>query len=106
MSTETKITKPDQESLEEFINKLIIIGNETYNHNIIVDLLDKSDLKVADLKLFSDISKLQLKRKKSLVFVVKKINFNSLPKSIIAVPSLQEAKDLIEMDEIERDLGF
>ncbi|MFT7352319.1 MAG: hypothetical protein ACI9XR_002096, partial [Flavobacterium sp.] len=38
--------------------------------------------------------------------VVKNINFNTLTKSIIVVPTLQEAHDLIEMDEIERDLGF
>ena len=102
MSTETKIIKPNQENLQEFIQNL----QQYSNYNVVVDLSEKSDAKIADLKLFSDISKTQSKRKKSLVLVVKNVNFNTLPKSIIAVPTLQEAHDIIEMDEIERDLGF
>ena len=102
MSTKTKIIKPNQENLQEFILNL----QEYKNYNVVVDLTEKSDTTIADLKLFSDISKMQLKRKKSLVLVVKNVNFNTLPKSIFAVPTLQEAHDIIEMDEIERDLGF
>lgn len=102
MNTATKIIKPNQENLQEFIASL----QEYANYNVVVDLSEKSDTNIADLKLFSDISKTQLKRKKSLVLVAKNVNFNTLPKSIVAVPTLQEAHDIIEMDEIERDLGF
>jgi hypothetical protein len=102
MGTKTKIIKPNQENLKEFIFSL----QEHLNYNVVVDLSEKSDINIADLKLFLHISIVQSERKKSLVLVVKNINFNTLPKSIIVVPTLQEAHDLIEMDEIERDLGF
>ena len=34
------------------------------------------------------------------------IDFNNVPDTLIVVPSVLEAHDIIEMDEIERDLGF
>jgi len=42
----------------------------------------------------------------SFVIVYDGINFDDLPDEIIVVPSLDEAKDLIEMENIERDLGL
>jgi hypothetical protein len=38
--------------------------------------------------------------------VVQNIDFNKVPTSLSVVPTLLEAHDMIEMDEIERDLGF
>jgi hypothetical protein len=40
------------------------------------------------------------------VLVADNVNFNAVPKNIILVPTLLEAHDIIEMEEIERDLGF
>jgi hypothetical protein len=106
MSIKTQIIKLTEASLIDFLTKLTSNFSEYSDVNLVLDFSEKMDIKVADLKIFSDISKTQFKRKKSLVLVVKNVNFNALPKSIVAVPSLQEAHDLIEMDEIERDLGF
>jgi hypothetical protein len=46
------------------------------------------------------------KNKKSFVVVATAIDFNNVPTSITTVPSILEAHDIIEMEEIERDLGF
>jgi hypothetical protein len=46
------------------------------------------------------------KGKKSFVIVAENIDFNAVPKSLVVVPSVLEAHDIIDMDEIERDLGF
>jgi hypothetical protein len=46
------------------------------------------------------------KGKKSFIIVAENIDFNSVPKSLVVVPSVLEAHDIIDMDEIERDLGF
>lgn len=35
-----------------------------------------------------------------------KISFDAVPDTLEVVPTLQEAFDLIEMEEIERDLDF
>jgi hypothetical protein len=56
--------------------------------------------------MFSDLSKLHKKGKKSFVMVAENIDFNAVPKALVVVPSVLEAHDIIEMEEIERDLGF
>ena len=42
----------------------------------------------------------------SRVLVVAAVELGQFPKDCIAVPTLGEAEDLIEMERIERDLGF
>ena len=42
----------------------------------------------------------------SIVFVATPEQFNSLPEVLIVVPTLEEAHDFIELDRIQRDLGF
>ena len=56
--------------------------------------------------MFSDLSKTHKKLKKSFVIVADGIDFNAVPTKLIVVPSVLEAHDIIEMEEIERDLGF
>jgi hypothetical protein len=38
--------------------------------------------------------------------VADNIDFNSVPSKMTLVPTVLEAHDIIEMEEIERDLGF
>ena len=40
------------------------------------------------------------------MIVAENIDFNDVPASLLVVPTLLEAHDMIEMEEIERDLGF
>ncbi len=61
---------------------------------------------IASIKLFLPLAKAHKKAKKSLVIVADAIDFNAVPQTITVVPSLLEANDIIEMEEIERDLGF
>ena len=59
-----------------------------------------------DLKAFLPLVKLQKKAKKSFVIVASDLDFNAISDKLVVVPSLLEAHDIIEMEEIERDLGF
>ncbi|WP_320815773.1 ribonuclease Z [Flavobacterium sp.] len=74
--------------------------------NLILDITHDSSIKLGDLNIFKELSKKHLKLKKSLVIVAENIDFDKVPNSITVVPSILEAHDIIEMDEIERDLGF
>ena len=71
-----------------------------------MDLTHDKSTTIQSIKVFSDLSKLHSKGKKSFVIVTENIDFNALPKSLVVVPSVLEAHDIIDMDEIERDLGF
>lgn len=81
--------------------------NESFKHqNLILDLTHYKTTTIASIKAFSDLSKTHKKGKKSFVIVAENIDFNAVPKSLLVVPSVLEAHDIIEMEEIERDLGF
>jgi hypothetical protein len=102
----TTIIKNTQGSTAEFLQKLSHEFPTYQKQNLILDLTHDKELTMEDIKLFSDLIKSHKKLKKSMVLVSDSINFNAVPKSITLVPTLLEAHDIIEMDEIERDLGF
>lgn len=102
-STVIKDTQGDSVSFLEKVTK----QHESYkNQNLILDLTPNKNTTIASIKAFSELSKIHIKGKKSFVIVAEDIDFNAVPKSLIVVPSVLEACDIIEMDEIERDLGF
>lgn len=89
-----------------FLNNVTNQHESYKNQNLILDLNHDKSTTIQSIKAFSDLSKLHCKGKKSFVIVAENIDFNALPKSLVVVPSVLEAHDIIDMDEIERDLGF
>lgn len=102
----TIIIKDTEGDVVTFLEKINNQYNSFKDHNLILDISHDISVDVKSIKIFSDLAKTHKKAKKSLVLVVENIDFNKVPKSIIVVPTQLEAHDLIEMDEIERDLGF
>lgn len=102
----TTIIRNTQGNTAAFHQKLLHDYHSYQKQNVILDLTDDKELTLKDLKLFSDLIKSHKKLKKSLVLVAEGVDFNAVPQSITVVPTVLEAQDLIEMDEIERDLGF
>ena len=100
------LIKNTQYNTAEFITKLTHEYNTYKDQNLILDLSFDKELKLEDVKSFSDLIKKHKKAKKSLVLVATDFDFNAVPNSITLVPSVLEAHDIIELDEIERDLGF
>ncbi|MBP6558129.1 MAG: ribonuclease Z [Flavobacterium sp.] len=90
----------------DFLMKVTHEHNTYKNSNLILDLTHDENLSLEDVKSFAELIKLHKKQKKSIVLVADSVNFNAVPKNIILVPTLLEAHDIIEMEEIERDLGF
>lgn len=102
----TSIIKDNQGSFSEFIEKLTEQFNSYKNQNLILDVTKDENLTIADLKLAKDLVKKHKKEKKTMVFVAENLDFNKIPNDLLVVPSVLEAQDIIEMEEIERDLGF
>ncbi len=102
----TTIIKNTQGKTEDFLQKLLHEYHTFKNQNLILDLSHDKALTIDDVKAFADITKSHKKEKKSLVLVADNVNHNAVPKSITVVPTLLEAHDIIELEEIERDLGF
>ena len=69
--------------------------------------LSKNIIIIEDkIALFLKVA-LDLKAKgKSFVIIQKRINIDDFPEILNITPTLQEAKDILEMEAIERDLDF
>jgi hypothetical protein len=102
----TTIIKDTVGQTADFLMKVTHEHNTYKNSNLILDLTHDKNLSLEDVKSFSELIKLHRKQKKSIVLVADSVNFNAVPKNIILVPTILEAHDIIEMEEIERDLGF
>ncbi len=74
--------------------------------NIVLDLLPYSKLNLDQLLLFWELSNTHRANKRSFVFVNTGIDYDDIPDEMLVVPTIQEAEDIIKMEEIERDLGF
>jgi hypothetical protein len=102
----TTIIKDTKGQTADFLMKVTHEHNTFKNDNLILDVSYDKNLSLEDVKSFSELIKFHTIEKKSIVIVAQSINFNSVPNNIIVVPTILEAHDIIEMEEIERDLGF
>ena len=75
-------------------------------NNIIVILSSLKPVSLEDIIEFLRLSNTHRSSKKSFVIVSNTVNVDEMPDEIIVVPTLQEAYDIIEMEEMERDLGI
>ena len=76
------------------------------NDNLILDFSNNINIDLKEILLFSQKSKEHKKNKKSFVIVCNGIDFDEFDNEQIIVPTLKEAEDIIEIEEIERDLGI
>lgn len=109
VKTEGNITiiKDSQEDIATFLEKITTQYKSFVLQNLILDLSKKPDTTVADVLLFADLSARHKKNGKSFVMVMNEsFDFNEATDKVMLVPTLQEAHDIIELEEIERDLGF
>ncbi len=108
MKTEDKdttiIIKKDSESFEELAKQIGEQLSSMTDKNIIIDL-DDIEIRPSSLIFFEELARFQMRQKKSFV-IVADIDFDEVDDAMIVVPTLQEAFDMIQMEEIERDLGF
>lgn len=102
----TTIVKDTQNNVEAFVEKINNAYHTFQGQNLILDISHDKAISNADLAQFKELAKNHKKAKKSLIIVTDVIDFNKVPNYLNVVPSVLEAHDMIEMDEIERDLGF
>jgi hypothetical protein len=100
------IITQDKTTILELVKKTQSLYPKFKNKNIIVNLLAISTLKIQDILEFLELSNRHRASKHSFVIVSGKVNLDEVPDEIVVVPTIQEAYDIIEMEEMERDLNF
>jgi len=83
-----------------------IIPKEFSKDNVVVNLTKYESLTLTEILFFLNVSNTQRAKKKSFILISESLDPDAIPEELIVVPTLQEAEDIIEMEEIERDLGF
>ena len=101
----TTVTQ-EKATIVELVKKLQALYPKFKNDNIIIALTGLSKLGVNDIVEFLQLSNTHRATKHSFVIVSNKIDLDEIPEELIVVPTIQEAYDIIEMEEMERDLGF
>lgn len=100
------VIKDAHDNIDSFSEDLLNELTDFKDQNVIIDLTQNSNITSTSIKQFVSISKLHKKNNKSFVIVANTIDYNSVPVSLTLVPTILEAQDIINMEEIERDLGF
>ena len=96
----------EKASVIELVKKLGVLYERFKNDNVIVSLTSLEPISLNEIAEFLKISNTHREANNSFVIVTNKVNFNDIPDELIVVPTLQEAYDIIEMEEMERDLGI
>ena len=100
------ILTQEKASILELVQEISKSYEKFSSDNIIVNLVPQKEVKSSDVLKFLQISNQHRESKHSFIIVTNLIKVDDIPDEIVVVPALREAFDIIEMEEIERDLGF
>lgn len=100
----TTTVQQEKTDLPSFLENLNRAYPKLGNDNLIINLFSFRKLTANDLLEFLELSNSHKAKGKSFVLVSDLISYGEIPDEISLVPTVQEARDLIEMEEIERDL--
>lgn len=100
------IITQEKATIIELVKKIQSLYPKFKGNNIIVSLTTLEKISLSEILEFLELSNTHRASKQSFVIVSDKVNLDEVPDEIIVVPTLQEAYDIIEMEDMERDLGF
>ena len=100
----TTIVFQEKTSIATFLQNLQNAYPKLVHDHIILNLFSFDKITSNDVLEFLEISRKHKSKGKSFVLVSDKLSYDSVPEEISIVPTVQEAKDFIEMEEIVRDL--
>lgn len=97
---------PDEKSVAAFYNNLSQNLNDFDYQHLVVNFLHFQNTATKDFLLFLDIAKEKKDNGTSFVLLSTNVSIDEIPEQLNIVPTLTEAEDIIEMETIERELGF
>ncbi|WP_298764895.1 hypothetical protein [uncultured Polaribacter sp.] len=96
----------EENTFEEFYNALLKEKTTWINTHTIVQISDNINITTKDFLLFLDVVEEKRALKTSFIIIYSAVDVDEVSEEISIVPTLQEAEDLYEMENIERELGF
>lgn len=96
----------EENTFDEFIEYFTNQHTKFAENNIIIYLSSKLTLDEKHISLFLKYADHHQDNGTTFVVVYSNIDVDSFPESFNIVPTLQEAEDVLEMENIQRDLGL
>ena len=103
--THTLITS-DENLFTDFYNSFLIEAKKHQKESIIVQISNNCNPSIKDFLLFLRIAEQKKENGTSFVVVNANIDIDDFPENFNITPTLQEAEDVLEMEAMERELGF
>lgn len=100
------LVSPNGNSFEEFFTNFKNKHPEIENTHVFLSFSNKINIKEKDLFVFLDYSNKHLEKETTFIIICNTIDVDHFPETFNIVPTLQEAEDILEMENIQRDLGF
>jgi hypothetical protein len=94
----------DEDSFSDFYTSFLKIEQECKKEHLVLQISNNINITKEEFLLF--LTNTKKEQSKSLVIVYNNINIDDLPQNFNIIPTLLEAEDLLEMEAIERELGF
>lgn len=98
------IITQEKASVKTLVNNIEQGYDKYKNYHLIVNLSSLDKINLEDIIEFLRLSNNHRRDKKSFVIVSDKVDLDQMPYEIVVVPTIHEAYDIIEMEDIERDL--
>ena len=99
------LVTPTETSLESFLKAIAF--SDYKKENLILNFLNSFEISSAQIDSLSEISQNKKENGTSFIIIAANIEIDDLKdETLSVVPTLGEAEDTLEMDAIERDLGF
>lgn len=96
----------EENILQEALNMFFSSIEKYRTENVIFDISENLNITPKEFLLFLDIASAKKENDTSFVIIIGSLDIDALPEEINVVPTLQEAEDILEMENIERELGF
>ncbi len=104
--TNYTLISSDENSFKEFYTSFLNTEKELQKEHLILEVSNNINTTTEDFLLFLSVSDNKKENGTSFVIVNTAINVDDFPETFNIVPTLQEAEDILEMEAIERELGF
>jgi hypothetical protein len=105
-STSYILITPDEPSFDTFLKALETEYNNLKNNHLILRLTHLEPLKPKSVNKLLTWATQSRQLKKSFIIIIQNISIDDVSEKLICAPTLSEAQDTFEMEEMERDLGF
>ena len=96
----------DENSFSEFYNSFLNEEKKLQKEHIIIQVSNNINVSNEEFLLFLGKAVQKKESGTSFVIVNSEIDVDNFPENFNIVPTLQEAEDVIDMENMERELGF